>query len=105
MTPAMRVARCIRRLTVAAALAATAISVEAAAAPPAPPPPPETPLVAQILPVAAGALVGTAVGFFIVPVLVPSVAVVATAGPPTSPMFGVIGAGLGALIGMTQEMK
>lgn len=104
MTPAMTVARCIRRLTVAAALAATAISVEAAAAPPAPPPP-ETPLVAQILPVAAGALVGTAVGFFIVPVLVPSVAVVATAGPPTSPMFGAIGAGLGALIGVTQAPK
>lgn len=95
-------ARCIRHFAVAAALAVTAISVEASAAPP---PPPETPLVSQILPVAAGALVGTAVGFFIVPVLVPGVAVVAAAGPPTSPMFGVIGAGLGALVGVTQVPK
>ncbi len=101
----MTMPRCIRRLTAAAALAALSIPFEAAAAPPAPPPPPETPLVAQLLPVAAGALVGTAVGFFVVPVLVPGVAVVAAAGPPTSPMFGAIGAGLGALIGVTQAQK
>jgi len=84
------------------ALAIAAPAFEAAAAPPAPPPPPETPFVAKILPMAAGALVGTAVGFFIVPVLVPSVAVAAAAGPPTSPMLGFVGAGLGALIGGTQ---
>lgn len=105
----MTMPHCIRRLTTTVALAAMAmamaISFEAAASQSHPPPPPETPLVAQILPVAAGALVGTAVGFFIVPVLVPSVAVVATVGPPTSPMFGAIGAGLGALVGMTQAPK
>ena len=33
------------------------------------------------------------------------VAVAATVGPPTSPMFGFIGAGLGALVGATQATK
>lgn len=87
------------------ALAVAAASFEAAAAPPPPPPPPEASFVAKMLPVAAGALVGTAVGFFIVPVLVPSMAVAATVGPPTSPMLGVAGAGIGALIGVTQAPK
>ena len=89
----------------ALALAVVSASFEAAAAPPSPPPPQETPFVAKLLPVAAGALVGTAVGFFIVPVLVPSVAGAATVGPPTRPLFGLAGAGLRALIGTTQAPK
>lgn len=92
------------RYVVAAALLLAIATAPAAAAPPAPPPP-ETPFVAKLLPVAAGALVGAAAGFFIVPALVPGVAVAATAGPPTSPLFGLAGASLGALVGSTQAPK
>ncbi|WP_448188994.1 hypothetical protein [Azospirillum sp. sgz301742] len=90
--------RCTHAL-VAAALVLAIAAPAAAASPAVPPAPPETPFVAKMLPVAAGALVGAAAGFFILPVLAPSVAVAATVGPPTSPLFGLAGAGLGALIG------
>lgn len=98
-----RLTRCLAAGTLALTIAA--LPFEATAASPPAPPPPETPFVAKILPVAAGALVGTAVGFFVVPVLVPGIAVAATAGPPTSPMLGLVGAGLGALVGGTQVPK
>lgn len=93
--------RCTHALVAATlALAIAAPSGEAAAAQPvAPPRPADTPFVAKLLPVAAGALVGAATGFFILPLLAPGIAVAATAGPPTSPLFGFAGAGLGALIG------
>lgn len=91
-------------VAVAFTLAIAAPSLEAAAAAPASPPPPETPFIAKMLPVAAGALVGAATGFFILPllapgILAPGVAAGVIAGPPTSPLFGVAGAGMGALIG------
>lgn len=92
--------RFVRMLAAALVLAAAAQApVATAAEPPRAQPPHETPFVAKVLPIAAGALVGAAAGFFIVPVLVPSVAVVAASGPPTSPLFGLAGASLGALIG------
>jgi hypothetical protein len=92
--------RCTNALVAATFVLAIATpALDAAAAPPVAPPPPETPFVAKLLPVAAGALVGAATGFFIVPLLAPGAAVVAVAGPPTSPLFGFAGAGLGALIG------
>ncbi|WP_109122265.1 hypothetical protein [Azospirillum sp. TSO22-1] len=101
-----RLSRTLAATAVVLAVAAPAFEAAAAPpAPPAPPPPPETPFVAKLLPVAAGTLVGAAAGFFIVPVLVPGVAVAAAAGPPTSPLFGFVGAGLGALIGTTQAPK
>lgn len=81
------------------AVVAAPVTGATAAEPPRTQPQHETPFVAKMLPIAAGALVGAAAGFFIVPVLVPSVAVAAAAGPPTSPVFGLAGASLGALIG------
>jgi hypothetical protein len=65
----------------------------------------QTPAPAQvnsrILPIAAGALVGAAAGFFLLPWIIPATAVAATAGASTtaSPTFGLIGAGIGSFIG------
>lgn len=87
------------------ALAIAAAPLPAVAAAPPAPPPPEAPFVAKLLPIAAGTLVGAAAGFFIVPVLVPGVAAAAAVGPPTSPLFGFVGASIGALIGTTQAPK
>jgi hypothetical protein len=58
-------------------------------------------LQARILPVAAGALVGAAAGFFLLPLLVPATAAAATAGvsATATPVFAVIGAGLGGVVG------
>ena len=55
----------------------------------------------RILPIAAGALVGAAAGFFLLPWIVPATAVAATAGASTtaSPTLGLIGAGIGSFIG------
>lgn len=56
----------------------------------------------HILPIAAGALVGAAASFFVLPLLIPATAAAAaTAGASTtaSPILAVIGAGVGGLIG------
>jgi hypothetical protein len=56
----------------------------------------------HVLPVAAGALVGAAATFFLLPLIVPATAAAAaTAGASTtaSPLLAVIGAGVGGVIG------
>ena len=55
----------------------------------------------RMLPMAAGALAGAAAAFFLLPVLVPATAVAATAGASATsgPLFAVVGAGVGGLIG------
>jgi hypothetical protein len=55
----------------------------------------------RILPVAAGALVGAAASFFILPLVVPATAAAAAAGASTtaSPLIAMIGAGVGGFIG------
>ncbi|MGE0420416.1 MAG: hypothetical protein AB7O80_26725, partial [Acetobacteraceae bacterium] len=45
-------------------------------------PPEETPLIAHALPIAAGALVGTATSFFILPLVIPALASGATVAGP-----------------------
>jgi len=66
-------------------------------------PPAEQPFIAKVLPVAAGALVGGAVGFFILPLILPGSAATAAAGvvtgPATSPFYGLAGASVGGFIG------
>ena len=63
--------------------------------------PPPSQVSSRILPIAAGALVGAAAGFFLLPWIVPATAVAATAGASTtaSPTLGLIGAGIGSFIG------
>lgn len=55
----------------------------------------------HMLPIAAGALVGAAAGFFLLPLVVPATAVAATAGASTtaSPILAAVGAGIGGVIG------
>lgn len=56
----------------------------------------------HVLPVAAGALVGAAATFFLLPLIIPATAAAAaTAGASTtaSPLLAVIGAGVGGIIG------
>ena len=55
----------------------------------------------RLLPVAAGALVGAAASFFILPLIVPGTAVAATAGasPTAGPLVAAIGAGIGGFLG------
>jgi len=55
----------------------------------------------HILPVAAGALIGAAAGFFLLPWLIPATAVAASAGASTtaSPVLAAIGAGVGSIAG------
>lgn len=68
-------------------------------------PPPEQPFIAKVLPVAAGALVGGALGFFILPLILPATGATASAaagaavGPITSPLYGLAGASVGGFIG------
>lgn len=69
-------------------------------------PPVEQPFIAKVLPVAAGALIGGAVGFFILPLVLPATGATATnavvgaaAGPLTSPFYGLAGASVGGFIG------
>jgi len=55
----------------------------------------------HMLPVAAGALVGAAAGFFLLPWVIPATAVAAAAGASTtaSPMLAAVGAGIGGVLG------
>jgi len=55
----------------------------------------------RVLPVAAGALVGAATAFFLLPLLVPATAVGAAAGVSATagPVFAAVGAGIGGVIG------
>lgn len=69
-------------------------------------PPAEQPFIAKVLPVAAGALVGGALGFFILPLILPATGATATnaavgaaAGPITNPFYGLAGASVGGFIG------
>jgi hypothetical protein len=97
----------MRRISPATALAvAAALSIAPIAARPAraqvSAPEPE-PVLSHVLPVAAGALVGTAVTFFIMPLIVPAMASgVQTVGPAVAPPYiGAIGAAVGGVIGYT----
>jgi len=97
----------MRRISPATALAvAAALSLAPVVARPAraqvSAPDPE-PVLSHVLPVAAGALVGTAVTFFILPLIVPSMASgVPTVGPAVAtPYIGAIGAAVGGVIGYT----
>lgn len=58
------------------------------------------PLLAHALPVAAGALIGAAAGFFILPLLVPALASATpiTGTTVSSPLIGLASAGLGGLL-------
>jgi hypothetical protein len=62
---------------------------------------PRAQLSAHILPIAAGALVGAAASFFVLPLIVPATAVAATAGASAtaSPVLAVVGAGIGGFLG------
>jgi hypothetical protein len=56
----------------------------------------------HLLPVAAGALVGAAVSFFLLPLVIPATAVAATGAgvsATASPIFAAVGAGVGGVIG------
>jgi hypothetical protein len=54
----------------------------------------------HLLPIAAGALVGAAAGFFVLPWVVPATAAVATTGAVTSsPIFAIVGASIGGILG------
>ncbi len=55
----------------------------------------------HVLPVAAGALVGAAASFFLLPLLVPTMAVAATTGVSVTsgPVVAVVGAGIGGILG------
>jgi len=55
----------------------------------------------HVLPVAAGALIGAAVSFFVLPWIIPATAVTAIPGASTtaSPLIAVVGAGVGSIIG------
>ncbi len=55
----------------------------------------------HVLPVAAGALIGAAATFFLLPLVVPATAVAATAGvsATTSPVMAAVGAGVGGFLG------
>ncbi len=88
----------MRRLALGFVVAA-AVSATPAAAQVAPPEP--EPFISHVLPVAAGALVGTAVTFFILPLIVPALASGAPAVGPAvaTPMTGAIGAALGGYVG------
>ena len=97
----------MRRISPATALAvAAALSIAPIVARPAraqvSAPDPE-PILSHVLPVAAGALVGAAVTFFILPLIVPAMASgVQTVGPAVAtPLTGAIGATVGGVIGYT----
>lgn len=97
----------MRRISPATALAvAAALSLAPVVARPAraqvSAPDPE-PILSHVLPVAAGALVGTAVTFFILPLIVPAMASgVPSVGPAVgTPYIGAIGAAVGGVIGYT----
>lgn len=97
----------MRRISPATALAvAAALSVAPIMARPAraqvSAPDPE-PVLSHVLPIAAGALVGTAVTFFILPLIVPAVASGAPAVGPAvaTPFVGAVGAALGGVVGYT----
>lgn len=69
---------------------------ELAAAQPVPP----AQLNDHLLPIAAGALVGAAAGFFVLPWVIPATAAVASTGAVTSsPIFAALGAGIGGVLG------
>jgi hypothetical protein len=56
----------------------------------------------HLLPVAAGALVGAAAGFFLLPLVIPATAVAAGGAGVSvtaSPIFAAVGAGIGGVIG------
>ena len=54
----------------------------------------------HFLPIAAGALVGAAAGFFVLPWVVPATAVAAGTGAVTSsPIYAFIGASIGGMLG------
>ena len=58
----------------------------------------------HILPIAAGALVGAAAGFFVLPWVIPATAVAAGTGAVTSsPIFAMLGAGIGGIVGYKME--
>lgn len=61
----------------------------------------ETPLIAHALPIAAGALIGTATSYFILPLIIPALASGATvAGPVVATRtVGAIGAAVGGFAG------
>lgn len=88
-------------LAVAAALSMTPIMARPARAQVSAPDP--EPVLSHVLPIAAGALVGTAVTFFILPLIVPAVASgVPTVGPAVAtPFVGAVGAALGGVVGYT----
>jgi len=64
-------------------------------------PPVEPPLIAKVLPIAAGALVGTAASYFILPLVVPTMAATSAGVGATvaSPMVGAMGAVVGGTVG------
>lgn len=61
----------------------------------------ESPMIAHVLPIAAGALVGTASTFFILPLIIPAMAAtVPAAGPAVaSPLIGAVGGVVGGFVG------
>ena len=64
------------------------------------PQPGEGQLNSHALPIAAGALVGAAASFFLLPLIVPAMAVTATGVTVTaSPVVAVVGAGVGGYLG------
>ncbi len=100
------------RLRRSAAIAGIALSLSVVEAPAIPAwaqtaaqPSTDSPVIAKVLPVAAGALIGAAAGFFILPLVVSTGSASAAAGaaaavgPVTSPWFGVIGASVGGFVG------
>lgn len=64
-------------------------------------PPEQEPFISHVLPVAAGALVGTAVTFFILPLIIPGLASgVRAVGPAVgTPLVGAVGAVVGGVTG------
>jgi len=63
----------------------------------------ESPMIAHALPIAAGALLGAASSFFILPLIIPAMAATVPAvGPPVaSPLAGALGAVVGGVVGYT----
>ena len=55
----------------------------------------------RVLPVAAGALLGAATSFFVLPLVVPAMATVAATGASTtaSPLVALVGASIGGFLG------
>jgi hypothetical protein len=88
----------MRRHLAIAVVCAVAAAVPAQAQPA---PPPQDPFVASLMPAAAGALVGGAMTFFIMPLIVPSLASgAATVGPAVgTPTLAAIGMAIGGIAG------